>query len=94
MFAGITVALISGAMVERIRFHVFVVFALLWTTFVYDPLAHWVWASDGWLHKLGALDFAGGTVVHISAGTAALVPRRCSASDAISDVRRCGRTTS
>ena len=48
-------------------------FALLWTTFVYDPLAHWVWATDGWLHKLGALDFAGGTVVHISAGTAALV---------------------
>lgn len=73
MFAGITVALISGAMVERIRFHVYVIFALLWTTLVYDPLAHWVWASDGWLHRLGALDFAGGTVVHISAGTAALV---------------------
>jgi Amt family ammonium transporter len=73
MFAGITVALISGAMVERVRFHAFVVFALLWTTLIYDPLAHWVWASDGWLHKLGALDFAGGTVVHISAGTAALV---------------------
>ncbi|HEY9227100.1 MAG TPA: ammonium transporter, partial [Gemmatimonadaceae bacterium] len=73
MFAGITVALISGAMVERVRFHVFVAFALLWTTFVYDPLAHWVWAADGWLRKLGALDFAGGTVVHISAGTAALV---------------------
>jgi ammonium transporter, Amt family len=73
MFAGITVALISGAIVERIRFPVFVVFALLWTTFVYDPLTHWVWSGDGWLHKLGALDFAGGTVVHISAGTAALV---------------------
>ena len=73
MFAGITVALISGAMVERIRFHVYLVFAFLWTTLVYDPLAHWVWASDGWLHKLGALDFAGGTVVHISAGTGALV---------------------
>jgi ammonium transporter, Amt family len=73
MFAGITVALISGAMVERIRFHVYVLFALLWTTLVYDPLAHWVWASDGWLRSLGALDFAGGTVVHISAGTAALV---------------------
>ena len=73
MFAGITVALISGAMVERIRFHVYLIFALIWTTFVYDPLAHWVWATDGWLHKLGALDFAGGTVVHISAGTAALV---------------------
>lgn len=73
MFAGITVALISGAMVERIRFHVYVVFAVLWTTLVYDPLAHWVWGTDGWLHKLGALDFAGGTVVHVSAGTAALV---------------------
>jgi Amt family ammonium transporter len=73
MFAGITVALISGAMVERIRFHVYLIFALAWTTFVYDPLAHWVWASDGWLHTLGALDFAGGTVVHISAGTGALV---------------------
>jgi Amt family ammonium transporter len=73
MFAGITVALISGAIVERIRFHVFALFALLWTTFVYDPLAHWVWSSDGWLHRLGALDFAGGTVVHISAGSAALV---------------------
>jgi Amt family ammonium transporter len=73
MFAGITVALISGAVVERIRFQSFVVFALAWTTFVYDPLAHWVWAADGWLRQLGALDFAGGTVVHISAGTAALV---------------------
>jgi ammonium transporter, Amt family len=73
MFAGITVALISGAVVERIRFPVYLAFALLWTTFVYDPIAHWVWATDGWLHKLGALDFAGGTVVHISAGTAALM---------------------
>lgn len=73
MFAGITVAIISGAMVERIRFHVYAVFAVIWTTFVYDPLAHWVWGTDGWLHKLGALDFAGGTVVHIAAGTAALV---------------------
>jgi Amt family ammonium transporter len=73
MFAGITVALISGAVVERIRFPVFVLFAFLWTTFIYDPLAHWVWSTDGWLHALGALDFAGGTVVHISAGTAALV---------------------
>ncbi|HET9004708.1 MAG TPA: ammonium transporter [Gemmatimonadaceae bacterium] len=73
MFAGITVALISGAMVERIRFPVYLAFAALWTTLVYDPLAHWVWASDGWLRTLGALDFAGGTVVHVSAGTAALV---------------------
>ena len=73
MFAGITVAIISGAMVERIRFHVYAVFAVIWTTLVYDPLAHWVWGTDGWLHKLGALDFAGGPVVHIAAGTAALV---------------------
>lgn len=73
MFAGITVALISGAMVERIRFHTYLIFAVAWTTLVYDPLAHWVWSTDGWLHRLGALDFAGGTVVHISAGTAALV---------------------
>lgn len=73
MFAGITLALISGAMVERIRFRAYLIFALLWTTFVYDPIAHWVWGSDGWLRQLGALDFAGGTVVHVSAGTAALV---------------------
>jgi ammonium transporter, Amt family len=73
MFAGITVALISGAMVERIRFRAYLLFAFLWTTLVYDPIAHWVWASDGWLRQLGALDFAGGTVVHVSAGTAALV---------------------
>ena len=73
MFAGITVAIISGAMVERMRFHVYAIFAVVWTTLVYDPLAHWVWSNDGWLHKLGALDFAGGTVVHIAAGTAALV---------------------
>lgn len=73
MFAGITVALISGAMVERIGFRAYLFFVLLWTTLVYDPIAHWVWSSDGWLRKLGALDFAGGTVVHVSAGTAALV---------------------
>jgi len=73
LFAGLAVALISGAAVERIRFSAYIAFTILWTTFVYDPLAHWVWATDGWLHKLGALDFAGGTVVHIAAGTAALV---------------------
>ncbi|HEX2778933.1 MAG TPA: ammonium transporter [Gemmatimonadaceae bacterium] len=73
MFAGITVALISGAMVERIRFQTYLIFAVLWTTLVYDPLAHWVWGDGGWLRALGALDFAGGTVVHVSAGTAALV---------------------
>jgi Amt family ammonium transporter len=73
MFAAITIALVSGAVVERMRFGVYLLFVLLWTTLVYDPLAHWVWGDGGWLHALGALDFAGGTVVHISAGTSALV---------------------
>jgi Amt family ammonium transporter len=73
MFAAITVALISGAVVERLRFSAYLLFALAWTTLVYDPLAHWVWGDGGWLRTLGALDFAGGTVVHVSAGTAALV---------------------
>lgn len=73
MFAAITVALISGALVERVRFTAYLLFAVAWTTLVYDPVAHWVWAGDGWLRRLGALDFAGGTVVHVSAGTAALV---------------------
>jgi Amt family ammonium transporter len=73
MFAAITVAIISGAVVERMRFGAYLLFAALWTTLVYDPLAHWVWGAGGWLRRLGALDFAGGTVVHVSAGTAALV---------------------
>jgi Amt family ammonium transporter len=73
MFAVITPALITGAFAERVRFKAFVLFALLWATFVYDPIAHWVWAKDGWLRTLGALDFAGGTVVHISSGMSALV---------------------
>jgi len=73
MFAVITVALISGAVVERMRFPAFLLFGVLWTTLVYDPLAHWVWGNGGWLAGLGALDFAGGTVVHISAGASALV---------------------
>ncbi|MGA2478804.1 MAG: ammonium transporter [Spirochaetia bacterium] len=73
MFAVITPALITGAFAERIKFSTFVVFTLLWSTFVYDPVAHWVWAKDGWLRNLGALDFAGGTVVHISSGISALV---------------------
>lgn len=73
MFAAITVALISGALVERMRFRAYLAFVLLWTTLVYDPLAHWVWGDGGWLGELGALDFAGGTVVHVSAGTSALV---------------------
>ncbi|MGO9057118.1 MAG: ammonium transporter [Candidatus Binataceae bacterium] len=72
MFAVITPALITGAIAERISFKGFVLFSLLWATFIYDPLAHWVWGTGGWLHQLGALDFAGGTVVHISSGVSAL----------------------
>jgi Amt family ammonium transporter len=72
MFAIITVALITGAFVERIKFSAFMLFSLLWATLVYDPIAHWVWGTGGWLRNLGALDFAGGTVVHISAGVSAL----------------------
>ncbi len=73
MFAIITPALISGAFAERMKFGGFVLFTLLWSTLVYDPIAHWVWSSDGWLAHLGALDFAGGTVVHMNSGIAALV---------------------
>jgi Amt family ammonium transporter len=76
MFAIITPALISGAIVERMRFRAYVVFLVLWSTLVYDPLAHWVWGQGGWLAARGALDFAGGTVVHISAGVSALVVAR------------------
>src|SRR3972149_1673146 len=72
MFAVITVALITGAFVERIKFSAFMIFAFLWATIVYDPIAHWVWGAGGWLRNLGALDFAGGTVVHISSGLSAL----------------------
>ncbi len=71
MFAAITVALISGAIAERVKFSAFVLFAILWVTLIYSPLCHWVWGG-GWLGELGALDFAGGTVVHISSGVAAL----------------------
>ena len=73
MFAIITPALISGAFAERKRFKAFVLFAVAWSTFVYAPIAHWVWSPDGWLFGLGVLDFAGGTVVHLSSGVAALV---------------------
>jgi Amt family ammonium transporter len=73
MFAVITPALISGAFAERMKFTAYVAFVLLWSTLVYDPVAHWVWADGGWLLKLGALDFAGGTVVHLTAGVSALV---------------------
>ncbi|HEY9718101.1 MAG TPA: ammonium transporter [Trichormus sp.] len=73
MFAAITPALICGAIVERMNFKAYTAFILLWSIFVYAPVAHWVWGDNGWIHNLGALDFAGGTVVHITAGTAALV---------------------
>ena len=72
MFAVITPALISGAFAERMKFTSYLLFILMWSTFVYDPVAHWVWADGGWLFKLGALDFAGGTVVHLTAGVSAL----------------------
>jgi Amt family ammonium transporter len=73
MFAVITPALISGAFAERMKFSAYVIFILLWSLLVYVPVAHWVWADEGWLLKLGALDFAGGTVVHLTAGMSALV---------------------
>lgn len=76
MFAIITPALITGAIAERMKFSAFLVFSVLWATFVYDPLAHWVWGKGGWMGTnggMGALDFAGGTVVHISSGITALI---------------------
>jgi Amt family ammonium transporter len=73
MFAVITPALITGAVAERMKFKTYLVFMLLWSTLVYDPVAHWVWGAGGWLRNMGALDFAGGTVVHISSGVSALV---------------------
>ena len=72
MFAVITPALITGAFAERMKFSSFVVFTALWTLLVYSPVAHWVWGTGGWIRQLGALDFAGGTVVHISSAAAAL----------------------
>ncbi len=73
MFAVITPALIAGAFAERMRFSAYAIFVVLWSTLVYDPVAHWVWAEKGWLAQMGALDFAGGTVVHLAAGVSALV---------------------
>src|SRR4051794_16956833 len=75
-FAIITPALISGAIVERMRFSAYVTFLCLWSVVVYSPVAHWVWGG-GWLADMGALDFAGGTVVHVNAGVAALVAAMC-----------------
>jgi Amt family ammonium transporter len=72
MFAIITPALITGAIVERFKFTTYLIFLVLWITFVYAPICHWVWAGNGWIFEMGALDFAGGTVVHINAGVAAI----------------------
>jgi Amt family ammonium transporter len=73
MFAVITPALIIGSYAERVKFSAFLFFTILWATFVYDPLAHWVWGTGGWLKAMGAMDFAGGIVVHVSSGISALV---------------------
>src|ERR1039457_5099262 len=73
MFAVITPALIIGAFAERMKFSAYLVFTLLWATFVYAPICHWVWGSGGWLKQMGVLDFAGGIVVHTTAGVGALV---------------------
>ncbi len=73
MFAVITPALITGAFAERMKFASFALFSLLWATLVYDPVCHWVWGSGGWLKTIGVLDFAGGSVVHLSSGVSALV---------------------
>ena len=73
MFAVITPALITGAFAERMRFGPFLLFTVLWTTFVYNPLVHWIWSDGGWLARLGALDFAGGVAVHLASGMAALM---------------------
>src|SRR6185436_10932685 len=73
MFAIITPALVAGAFAERVKFSAYCVFTLLWATLVYDPICHWVWGPGGWLGARGALDFAGGTVVHLSSGMSALV---------------------
>ncbi|MBI4220632.1 MAG: ammonium transporter, partial [Chloroflexi bacterium] len=72
MFAIITPALITGAFAERFKFSTYLIFLVLWISFVYAPIAHWVWSGNGWLFGIGALDFAGGTVVHINAGVAAV----------------------
>ena len=73
MFAIITPALISGALVGRMKFKPYVLFVVLWSLFVYSPVAHMIWGPGGWLAEIGAIDFAGGTAVHINAGFAAIV---------------------
>ena len=91
-FAIITPALVVGAFAERMRFCAMLLFTVLWLLLVYVPVAHWVWGG-GWLRKMGVMDFAGGIVVHINAGVAALVARWSSAGAAASRKSRCRRTT-
>ena len=83
MFAVITPTFITGAFAERMKFGPFLLFSLLWATFVYNPLAHWIWGSGGWLGSLGTLDFAGGIPVHLSSGVAALAAAIDANSDSI-----------
>lgn len=73
LFSLIAVAIISGSVIERVRFNFWIVFAILWNFVVYYPVAHWVWGKEGWIEKLGAVDFAGGLVVHVTSGVSALV---------------------
>ena len=94
MFAIITPALIIGAFAERMKFSAFLIFSVLWATLVYDPLAHWVWGMGGWLRDLGALDFAGGIVVHVSSGISALTLAILLGSGAVTISSLSGRTTS
>ena len=92
-FAIITPALIAGALADRMKYSAFLIFMVAWLLLVYCPIAHWVWGG-GWLGTAGALDFAGGTVVHLNAGTAGLVAASCSASARASAPRTSRRTTS
>jgi ammonia channel protein AmtB len=91
-FAAITVALVVGALVERVRFSAMLLFALLYVTIVYAPIAHMVWAADGLIFQTGAIDFAGGTVVHINAGIAGLVGVAFAGRGSVSLKKRCRRT--
>ena len=93
MFAMLTPAVVIGGFAERMKFTSFLVFVVIWLTVVYAPLAHWVWANDGWIRSLGALDFAGGTVVHIKSGVAALVAAMAWASASATVKSRCSPTT-
>ena len=94
LVAVLPAVLISGAIAERMKFVSYVLFALLWTTFVYDPVAHWVWRADGWIRHLGGLDFGGGLVIHLTAGLAALRARSRWDSERGWTTKTCTHTTS